>query len=408
MMPSIAIRNPSAKPQIFVYLDYGVAGEPWHERWVAYHIGGRDYIVITPDLDVYVETLAVPPLRNLRLGSDGRRLPDDLGARFRQPVYRFAAGGIPTETLDEAAFLHEKSSPPTLPIAGAGGKSGSKSSGDSWLVVDDASGGATGTVLNEADGLVLKHRVGSLALGRFEDRDLALRSVPTDELKITQELRDTADKWHPFMSGITPKAPAPDGGDVRTLAVKWQINGLRMRPFSESVNLMEEEPCPDGEYALAGPRISQWFLHSVVNSGTTPITRHSRWVVESGVGTESRSAHEHFLLSHVIEKACVFDQVNAMNLACLELVMRRLALLEEAHGANPSHPNFEGSEHWLGLGEKRAGALIPPALSKYVANKVADETLVQKEKRKAREERKLSKVHTQDPKAGAKGAGKGD
>ena len=92
----------------------------------------------------------------------------------------------------------------------------------------------------------------------------------------------------------------------------------------------------------------------------TPIGRHSKGVAESGVGTESRSADEHFLLSHVLEKAVCVDQLCVMNLICLELVVRRLVLLKEAHSNNPSHPNFEGAEHWLGLGERRAGVLIPP------------------------------------------------
>ena len=90
----------------------------------------------------------------------------------------------------------------------------------------------------------------------------------------------------------------------------------------------------------------------------------------------------------------------------MELVLRRMVLLEEAHSVNAGQPNFDGAEHWLGLGERRGGVLIPPELSQWVAKKVAEETAVQKERRKAKEERKLAKS-VPDPKGRGKGAGAG-
>ena len=119
MLPFLTVQNPVVQQQTFAYLDYGVAGEPWHERWLAHHVRDSDYVVITPDHDVYVETIAVPPLRNLRVGrGPGRLLPDDLGARHRQPVYRFSGGAIPDEVQAEARALAEAERPggPILPV----------------------------------------------------------------------------------------------------------------------------------------------------------------------------------------------------------------------------------------------------------------------------------------------------
>ena len=136
-----------------------------------------------------------------------------------------------------------------------------------------------------------------------------------------------------------------------------------------------------------------------------PLMRHSKWVSESGVRADSRSAHDHSILSHILENAVVIDQLNVVNLVCLEIVRKRLILLEEAHPIDPGQPSFEGWEHWLGLGERRAGILIPPELSWHVAKKVGDESAVAKERRKAKEEKRLSKPEDKEPKGkGKRGA----
>ena len=49
-----------------MYLDYGVVGEPWHERVLLSHVGDGDWVVLTPDFDMFVETIATPPLEGIR------------------------------------------------------------------------------------------------------------------------------------------------------------------------------------------------------------------------------------------------------------------------------------------------------------------------------------------------------
>ena len=51
-----------------------------------------------------------------------------------------------------------------------------------------------------------------------------------------------------------------------------------------------------------------------------------------------RSIYVHQLLSRVMEAAISIDRLNAMNLMSLELVMRRLQLIEEVTAENPSQP----------------------------------------------------------------------
>ena len=62
-----------------LYLDYVVAGEPWFEMAVLQHLGREDYVV-TPDMEVYVETLSLIGTRAIKEGRDDWALPEGLGA----------------------------------------------------------------------------------------------------------------------------------------------------------------------------------------------------------------------------------------------------------------------------------------------------------------------------------------
>ena len=77
--------------------------------------------------------------------------------------------------------------------------------------------------------------------------------------------------------------------------------------------------------------------------------------------------------------------------------------LEEAHSVDPGQPSFERWAQWLGPGERCAGILVPSELSRHVVNTVGDESAVAKERRKAREEKKLQ--HKEPKGQGKHGAG---
>ena len=117
------------------------------------------------------------------------------------------------------------------------------------------------------------------------------------------------------------------------------------------------------------------------------MTRHQRWVGESGVSASDRNIHEHEVLSLILHHGCCWDGLNAPNIAALETAARRLQLIEEAVAENPSQPSWEGSQHYMGRDERRGGALMAPSLRTFVAGELGKEAAVQKRKRKAREAR---------------------
>ena len=104
------------------------------------------------------------------------------------------------------------------------------------------------------------------------------------------------------------------------------------------------------------------------------------------MGDNDRSAHELEVLLNALELGGCVDQLNLSNLACMELLIRRVQLILDAH-ATPGSTSWEGAEHFLGLGKKAKG--IAPGLQAHVASRLKDEAEVEKQRQKAREVRKL-------------------
>ena len=142
---------------------------------------------------------------------------------------------------------------------------------------------------------------------------------------------------------------------------------------------------------LDGPRTALWWMQACARAGGTALTRRRRWASESGIPKGDRSIHEHQVLSRALDYASKCDSLNVANLASMEIVLRRLQLIESAHLEDPTAPNYEGGDLFLEHGDRPGGALDAPILRTHVATKLRDEAAVAKERRKAREERPLGR-----------------
>ena len=71
------VRKPVVGTYMFVF--YGVAKEPWHERFALRVVEGQTCVVLTPDGEVLRETLDSPPFRQVVHGSSAHNLPIPLG-----------------------------------------------------------------------------------------------------------------------------------------------------------------------------------------------------------------------------------------------------------------------------------------------------------------------------------------
>ena len=79
----------------YAYVQYAVAGEPWHEHYVAKNVDFSGaypllFVIYTADGDLYMQELGPPSVTGVHAGGPLPRLPHGLGANRGQPVYRFA------------------------------------------------------------------------------------------------------------------------------------------------------------------------------------------------------------------------------------------------------------------------------------------------------------------------------
>ncbi len=109
-----------------------------------------------------------------------------------------------------------------------------------------------------------------------------------------------------------------------------------------------------------------------------------------------------------LEYACEVDQLNLATLLSFEVLVRRAQLIEQAHVASPSNPDYTNSDFFMGWGAQRGGALVAPQLYKHVATKAKEKAAVMKETRKHQEELALRRKQGQGGQKGdSKGKGKG-
>lgn len=395
-----------------MYVNYGAPGLGevlWHEHLALRPLADGCWVIYTADQDMYVETLASPPHEGILWGDLANRrprLPDGLGMKHKRPVYRFAAypsSAQVTSLLRQSEELAKREG-----LATWGDEPGGVRPDP---IVVPALAPARVTVIFGDSGFEFGQTIdmepndflrGSYVIGTRG----AFKFVGV-KVDIAREV-STADLVRRFVG--RPVQGAPEGQvadedetsleDVRALPVLYENSGERYRTFESAVNLMVEEPFDERDWPLEGPRSAFWWLRSTRRMGITPVGRHSRWVADSGVPAADRSLYEHECLSYAIELACTVDQLNVASLVCFEHLLRRLQLIEEAHILSPSAPSYDGAEHWMGAGRRKGGVLVFPELAKHVATRVREETEVAKERRKAREERRLAS-------SGGKSRGKG-
>ena len=140
-----------------------------------------------------------------------------------------------------------------------------------------------------------------------------------------------------------------------------------------------------------------WLVQGHNRSGMTPVSRHHWWRTTMSLTPADPGVDEHLFLCELLETGMTYDQLQVGNVACFELIARKLQHWEERYGerlqAASEGPHLAGvaeeRRHFMGGELTRSAALVSPALQEYVADKLREESAVLKERRKGREERIL-------------------
>ena len=167
--------------------------------------------------------------------------------------------------------------------------------------------------------------------------------------------------------------------DVRTLEVKFGVNGSQ-------IQAVQGHGAWDGPGGIRGlplePRTTLPYLKAVCSVSESAFGQHLAWVQQSKIPDGDRAIHEDEVLARAIDLAVGYDSLNICNLASFELLVRRRQLLADAHSYNPSAPSYEGSDHYMGTTHRPGGAIVVPELVKHVADRMHQESMIMKERRK--------------------------
>ena len=198
--------------------------------------------------------------------------------------------------------------------------------------------------------------------------------------------------------------------DLRVLPVSYDGQGERRRTYASAVQEMVDDEPEGGLVTLRPPRTAMWALKDMLQNGGSP-SQHFEWWLRTGKIPEGdRASYEMEVLCSALEAMTTVDQLNAPSLTSAEIMVRRVALIKEAHRISPSAPDYSAGDYFMGWGMRRSGATIAPALSSHVAEQLRSDAQIAKESRKAREEMALRRNPGKKNKKqqGSKGQGKGE
>jgi hypothetical protein len=208
----------------------------------------------------------------------------------------------------------------------------------------------------------------------------------------------------PHRAPDPPAAAAHD--DVRTLPVRYNVAGYRQREFRDMLNLATEDPWPD--FPVRGPRTCRWVLQFMLEHGGTPRGWHQRWKADAKLQQTDAGVALHEVCCFILESMCTYDQLNAPNLASGEHAARQVQLVEERWKdrliGSAENQDAMVDMHLYSGQATRGTICVAPQLQEWISEELRKEFSVAKERRKAREERALTRAPKNDKndKGGAK------
>lgn len=367
-----------------------------HERHILQHAMGDDYAILTPDGDVYIETMSVsnPELRAFRLRPAAGILPPGVqpNSVYALPVFSAAdmAGYRAQAQREVAAYLAPgggggigaagvvapvaiAAAPAAVP---AGGVAASRVAGQlQWLAAETRGGYKFGEVVSGIATAVVEHA--------------RLVHVLPDGQSIFVQCVDGG-KVDDFLG-------LPAASDCRVLPLKYNALGVPERTLADVAAACREETV---KWSLPGPRTAKWCVTYLSVEAIGFEAHHERMRSLCKLEPNSWGVQEHFQLSMTLRHALQIDQVDGFNLVFVEVMFRRLQTIEYAHSERAREAesrsvggklSIEEQQTFGGLVRHAATLMICPSLLDHVKSEVEKEVGLQKNMRKIREEREAAR-----------------
>eukprot|EP00438_Fugacium_kawagutii_P023337 Skav200217 [mRNA] locus=scaffold3745:15519:20956:- [translate_table: standard] len=370
-------------------LQYDVPGRIInHERHILQHATGDDYAVLTPDGDVYIETMSVsnPDLRAFRLRPAAGVLPPGVTPNsvyalpvftpaqmtaFRAEAQREVAAALAVGGggLGGAAVVAAPAAIPGAPPAvPAGAVAVSRVAGQlQWLAAENRGGYpcappavpagavAVSRVAGQLQWLAAENRGGY----RFGDVVSGIVSVPVEHGRLVHVLPDGQSIFVQCVDGgkVDDFLGVPALSDHRILPVKYNAMGVPERSLAEVAATCREEPV---KWTLPGPRTAKWCVTYLSVEAIGFEAHHERLRSLCKLEPNSWGVQEHFQLSMTLRHALQIDQVDGFNLVFVEVMFRRLQTIEYAHSERAREAESKSVGGRLSIEEQQTfGGLAP-------------------------------------------------
>eukprot|EP00971_Amphidinium_carterae_P296522 5890637-Amphidinium_carterae.1 len=369
-------------PGDVVYVHYGEATEPWHERILTCRGVGNVWSVLTPDFDHYCEDLDT---LSVRIGDGVWGLPEGIGVRYGAPVYRFSRHRRPTN--DRVRNLIVEGG--TVVAEDAQDPGGVQSevelthvarAGHTWLCLFGSQVG-----------------LGSdSVIGRMQGSVVTKGAPQVSHVWLQVPVSAVATHVAAFNSNTGTLAGHGEVtlGDARVIPIQRTTAGERFRDLRSASDRYKEESFDGKDWPIEGPRTCGFVLEQIARTGTLPVTRHKTWRTENKLDAKSGQATLHLVCSECLELLACTDQLDMTNIAGAEALARRLQLVEYDVLKKTEEKVLEdGGEYFLGRSKRAGGAIIAPELLRHVAERASRDSAILKETRKAAEEKALARKH---------------
>lgn len=369
----------------------------YHERLILCWVQAGEYIVASPDFDVFIEQLdaASGDVSAIRYGDNSGILPAGLAG---QRIYSFnpRPTGLPLSQLIGEGVRHARTERLARGLVGVA----------AGIVVEGAAlapvvvPAARAAIAVGADGLPLPPGPGARAgpAGLWvldepvgEHKVGAIIELPPGALDCGGRCFVRVEDRVVAASKLAPGTLVKSWADARVQAFLDEDGRCFGPAFAEDrrgIAACEIDMAggPSTFPGLRGPATLCESLRGVISRGSAGfVAAHDRWVVEARIELNNRSRYEHRTIAKVLDLAAVADGLNIKRLVSLEYLNRRRQLIEEAHREDPSRPSFDSAHLYMGEDDEAAGVHMSTALRAHVASELSKETAILKERRKAGE-----------------------
>ena len=404
------------------YVEYHGYPGVFHTRLATAHIENDEWLIATPDLDLYPEELNarngdISQFFHSSTGAIPRRVPRGSIYAFQpmtaQEYARIMSQG---QRAAEAEKIRRGLGPAAPAGGGAGAavaapaavgaptlRAGGGDDGDDaevWVLVEHVDGHKIGEELTLAAGSPQEGNHALVHVLGKDGKDFVVRAQKRKRADIGELCEQVIQAARMMEAKLGDDPLVSD--DVRTLSIKYGPNGERCRTFRESIQEMRQVEME--EFPLS-PRTCLEYLRAVAEISESCYGQRLSWVQNARIPEGDRAVFEDEVLSKVLDAAIKIDGLNVCNSLAFEMIVRRKQLLCEAHVGNPAQPSYEASDYFMGVQYRPGGGIVTPSLTERVAKRMHEESQVLKEKRKMREAKGSgkSKGKTDSPPQGRRG-----